>query len=180
VNEYDLLLERHVSPEHTLLNLQAAEVLCEAGYQVNLTPLEITMPDGGLFRPDLAIFDDQGVTHFVEVERAVVLIAGVLSELTIYKRKISIYSHFVVIYRITLHNQSLLKLIIRSFDLSCKSLEHKTWKAAPINSWSRCVTPSQRDGCWRSSGYPNPPGLRRAYFSFYIEPGAQRVAFPIS
>jgi len=71
VNEYDLLLERHVSPEHTLLNLQAADMLREAGYQVNLTPPEITLPDGGLFRPDLAIIDDQGTTHFVEVERDV-------------------------------------------------------------------------------------------------------------
>jgi len=71
VNEYDLLLERHVSPEHTLLNLQAADVLREAGYQVDLTPPEITLPDGGLFRPDLVILDDQGATHFVEVERDV-------------------------------------------------------------------------------------------------------------
>ncbi len=70
-NEYDLLLERHVSPEHTLLNLQAADALREAGYQVDLTPPEITLPDGGLFRPDLAIIDDQGATHFVEVERDV-------------------------------------------------------------------------------------------------------------
>jgi len=70
-NEYDLLLERHVSPEHTLLNLQAADALREAGYQVDLTPPEITLPDGGLFRPDLAILDDQGATHFVEVEREV-------------------------------------------------------------------------------------------------------------
>ena len=70
-NEYDLLLERHVSPEHTLLNLQAADMLREAGYQVDLTPPEITLPDGGLFRPDLAIVDDQGATHFVEVERDV-------------------------------------------------------------------------------------------------------------
>jgi len=68
-NEYDLLLERHVSPEHTLLNLQATDVLREAGYQVNLTPPEITLPDGGLFRPDLVVVDDQGATHFVEVER---------------------------------------------------------------------------------------------------------------
>ena len=30
-NEYDALLARHVSPEHTLLNLQAADVLREAG-----------------------------------------------------------------------------------------------------------------------------------------------------
>ena len=71
VNEYDLLLERHVSPEHTLLNLQAADVLRTAGYHVNLTPPEITLPDGGLFRPDLAMIDDQGATHFVEVERDV-------------------------------------------------------------------------------------------------------------
>ena len=70
-NEYDLLLERHVSPEHTLLNLQAVDALREAGYQVDLTPPEITLPDGGLFRPDLAIIDDQGATQFVEVERDV-------------------------------------------------------------------------------------------------------------
>ena len=43
----------------------------EAGYQISLTPPEITLPDGGLFRPDLAISDDQGVTHFVEVEHDV-------------------------------------------------------------------------------------------------------------
>jgi hypothetical protein len=69
VNEYDLLLERHVSPEHTLLNLQAADVLREAGYEVNLTPPEITLPDGGLFRPDPVITDEGEATHFVEVER---------------------------------------------------------------------------------------------------------------
>ena len=44
-------------------------MLREAGYQVNLTPPEITLPDGGLFRPDLVIIDEQGATHFVEVER---------------------------------------------------------------------------------------------------------------
>jgi hypothetical protein len=69
VNEYDLLLERHVSPEHTLLNLQAADMLREAGYQVNLTPPEITLPDGGLFKPDLVLIDEQGTLLFVEVER---------------------------------------------------------------------------------------------------------------
>ena len=44
-------------------------MLREAGYQVNLTPPEITLPDGGLFRPDLVIIDEQGATQFVEVER---------------------------------------------------------------------------------------------------------------
>jgi hypothetical protein len=48
----------------------------------------------------------------------------------IYTENIYIYSRLVVIYRIILYYQSLLALIIRSFDLSCKSLEHKTWKAA--------------------------------------------------
>lgn len=69
VNEYDLLLERHVSPEHTLLNLQAADVLREAGYQVNLTPPDVNLPDGGLFKPDLVLIDGQGTLLFVEVER---------------------------------------------------------------------------------------------------------------
>ena len=63
--------EWRIDPEYTLLNLQAADVLREAGYQVNPTPPEITLPDGGLFRPDLVAIDHQGVTHFVEVERDV-------------------------------------------------------------------------------------------------------------
>lgn len=69
VSEYDLLLERHVSPEHTLLNLQAADVLREAGYLVNLTPPDVNLPDGGLFKPDLVLIDEQGTLLFVEVER---------------------------------------------------------------------------------------------------------------
>jgi hypothetical protein len=69
INEYDLLLERHVSPEHTLLNLQAADILREAGYQVNLTPPDVHLPDGGLFKPDLVLIDEQGALLFVEVER---------------------------------------------------------------------------------------------------------------
>lgn len=69
INEYDLLLERHVSPEHTLLNLQAADVLRGAGYQVNLTPPDVNLPDGGLFKPDLVLIDEQGSLLFVEVER---------------------------------------------------------------------------------------------------------------
>jgi len=68
-NEYDLLLERHVSPEHTLLNLQAADALREAGYQVNLTPPDVHLPDGSLFKPDLVLIDEQGSLLFVEVER---------------------------------------------------------------------------------------------------------------
>lgn len=68
-NEYDLLLQRHVSPEHTLLNLQAADIFREAGYEVNMTPPEIQLPDGGLFKPDLVLTDMDGATLFVEVKR---------------------------------------------------------------------------------------------------------------
>ena len=68
-NEYDSLLKRHVSPEHTLLNLQAADILRQAGYQVNLTPPEIQLPNKEVFMPDLALVDENGATIFVEVER---------------------------------------------------------------------------------------------------------------
>jgi hypothetical protein len=68
INEHHLLLERHVSPEHTLLNLQAADVLSEAGYQINLTPPDVNLPDGGLFKLDLVLIDEQGTLLFVEVE----------------------------------------------------------------------------------------------------------------
>jgi hypothetical protein len=67
-NEYDALLARHVSPEHTLLNLQAADVLREAEYQVNSFPPDIHLHDGRLFKPDLLAIDPNGKTLYVEVE----------------------------------------------------------------------------------------------------------------
>jgi len=67
-NEYDALLGRHVSPEHTLLNLQAADMLREAEYQVNAFPPDIHLPDGSLFKPDLVAIDSNGKTLYVEVE----------------------------------------------------------------------------------------------------------------
>ena len=67
-NEYDALLTRHVSPEHTLLNLQAADVLREAEYQVNSFPPDIHLHDGRLFKPDLLAIDPNGKTLYVEVE----------------------------------------------------------------------------------------------------------------
>jgi hypothetical protein len=68
-NEYDLLIERHVTPEHTLLNLMAGEVLREAGYAVNLMPPDIKLPDGAIFQPDIVLRDEQGTVLYVEVER---------------------------------------------------------------------------------------------------------------
>jgi hypothetical protein len=69
LNEYDLLLKRHVSPEHTLLNLEAADLLQAAGYRVTLYPPDIQLPDGGSFQPDLVLTGLEGEFLYVEVER---------------------------------------------------------------------------------------------------------------
>jgi hypothetical protein len=53
------------------LNLQAADLLRAAGYQVNMTPNDIHLPDKGLLRPDLVLTDENGKIKFVEVERDV-------------------------------------------------------------------------------------------------------------
>ena len=63
------LLKRHKSPEHALLNLEAADLLREAGYKVDVFPGQIELPGGRLFAPDLAA-SRGGRTIFVEVERA--------------------------------------------------------------------------------------------------------------
>ncbi len=67
-NEYDTLLGRHISPEHTLLNLQAVDTLRGAAYQVNSFPPDIHLPDGSLFKPDLVAIDPSGKTLYIEVE----------------------------------------------------------------------------------------------------------------
>jgi hypothetical protein len=70
-NEYERLLRRHKSPEHTLLNIQAAEALVEVGgYRIADQAPDIKLPDGGLFIPDLVAIDPRtGEMIFVEVER---------------------------------------------------------------------------------------------------------------
>jgi hypothetical protein len=68
-NLYDALLRSHVSPEHTILNIQAAEVLEEAGYQVKSLVQQIHLSNGGKFIPDLTLTDpNTGEILFVEVE----------------------------------------------------------------------------------------------------------------
>ena len=44
-------------------------MLREAGYQVNLTPLDVNLTDGGLFKPEWVLIDDQGTLLILEVER---------------------------------------------------------------------------------------------------------------
>ena len=70
-NEYERLIRRHKSPEHTVLNIQAAEALVEiGGYRIAEQASGIQLPDGGLFIPDLVAVDQRsGEMIFVEVER---------------------------------------------------------------------------------------------------------------
>jgi hypothetical protein len=67
--ELDLLLARHKSVEHVLLNLQAADVFQQAGLQVDLFP-DSCVVDGSTFAPDLLVVDPAtGETLYVECER---------------------------------------------------------------------------------------------------------------
>ena len=70
-NEYERLVPRHKSPEHTVLNIQAAEAMVEfGGYRIAEQAPDIQLPDGGLFIPDLVAVDQRsGEMIFVEVER---------------------------------------------------------------------------------------------------------------
>jgi hypothetical protein len=70
-NEYERLIRRHKSPEHTVLNIQAAEALIEIGGYIILNEApDIQLPDGSVFIPDLVAQDQKtGETIFIEVER---------------------------------------------------------------------------------------------------------------
>jgi DNA-binding PadR family transcriptional regulator len=63
------LLERHKLPEYALLNLEAGDLLREAGYEVDLFPSQINLPDGRLVVPDLSAVSPHGEKLLVEVER---------------------------------------------------------------------------------------------------------------
>jgi len=71
-NEYEWLIRRHSSPEHTILNIQAAEILADAGYLIKGQAQEIRLSNGGTFIPDITAIDQStGELVFVEVERDV-------------------------------------------------------------------------------------------------------------
>ncbi len=63
------LLERHKTLEHTLLNLEAGDLLREAGYEIDLFPSQVNLPDGRLVVPDLSALSPYGELLLVEVER---------------------------------------------------------------------------------------------------------------
>lgn len=71
-NEYEWLIRRHSSSEHTILNIQAAEILVDAGYLIKGQAQEIQLSNGGTFIPDITAIDQStGELVFVEVERDV-------------------------------------------------------------------------------------------------------------
>ena len=68
-SEYDALLPVHQSPEHTLLNLYAKDILRDAGYALVSEAPDLPLPGGGLFKPDLVVRDTDNNVLYVEVER---------------------------------------------------------------------------------------------------------------
>jgi len=71
-NEFDMLLRHHSSPEHTILNIQAGEILVEEGYQIRGRVQSINLSNGETYIPDIVAVDPKtGEVIFVEVERDV-------------------------------------------------------------------------------------------------------------
>ena len=69
-NEFERLQPAHVSPEHTLLNIEVSEYLQKEGYTILTEVPAIDLPDRGKFIPDLVAEKDDDV-YFIEVERGV-------------------------------------------------------------------------------------------------------------
>jgi len=69
--EFDFLLRRHKTPEHTLLNMKVREFLEEHQvFQVLLESAPLTLPDGHKFEPDITAKDlVTGELIYIEVER---------------------------------------------------------------------------------------------------------------
>ena len=71
-NEFDMLIRHHSSPEHTILNIQAGEILVEEGYQIRGKAQTINLSNGETYIPDIIAVDPKtGVVIFIEVERDV-------------------------------------------------------------------------------------------------------------
>jgi hypothetical protein len=71
-NEFDSLIRHHSSPEHTILNIQAGEILVEEGYQIRGRVQSINLSNGETYIPDIvAVNPKTGEVIFIEVERDV-------------------------------------------------------------------------------------------------------------
>lgn len=69
--EFDVLMKRHKSPEHTLLNMKVREFLEDHQvYQILLEAATLVLPDGHKFEPDITARDvSTGKLIYIEVER---------------------------------------------------------------------------------------------------------------
>jgi hypothetical protein len=65
----DDMLRRHRSAEHAFLNLEAADLLEQAGYAVDRFPVEMELSGKRKFLPDLGAISPDGEVLWVEVER---------------------------------------------------------------------------------------------------------------
>jgi hypothetical protein len=71
-NEFDTLIRHHSSPEHTILNIQAGEILVDEGYKIRGRAQAINLSNGETYIPDIITVDPKtGEVIFVEVERDV-------------------------------------------------------------------------------------------------------------
>ncbi|MEN4012453.1 MAG: hypothetical protein ROW48_10495 [Bellilinea sp.] len=71
-NEFDILIKHHSSPEHTILNIQAGEILVDEGYRIQGRAQAINLSNGETYIPDIIAVDPKsGEVIFVEVERDV-------------------------------------------------------------------------------------------------------------
>ena len=71
-NEFDALIRHHSSPEHTILNIQAGEILVDEGYRIQGRAQAISLSNGETYIPDIIAVDPKtGEVIFVEVERDV-------------------------------------------------------------------------------------------------------------
>ena len=71
-NEFDMLRRHHSSPVHTILNIQAGEILVDEGYQIRGRAQSINLSNGETYIPDIVAVDPKtGEVIFIEVERDV-------------------------------------------------------------------------------------------------------------
>jgi len=71
-NEFDKLMRHHSSPEHTILNIQAGEILVDEGYKIRGRAQSINLSNGETYIPDIIAVDHKtGEVIFIEVERDV-------------------------------------------------------------------------------------------------------------
>ena len=71
-NEFDVLIKHHSSPEHTILNIQAGEILVDEGYQIRGRAQSINLSNSETYIPDIVAVDPKtGEVIFIEVERDV-------------------------------------------------------------------------------------------------------------